>query len=201
MHTVNFLKHLVEGYEVWAYALILFGIIFEGEFIIICTGILAYLGVLDVYTAFIFILCGGLGKTFLGYYIGVLVNRKWKDKKFIKYIERRVSFVMPHFDEKPFWSIFISKFILGVNHVVIIFSGFKKISLKIYLKAELITTAIWAPGFFSLGFFFGYTALSISKEIWRFSLVVLLLVIGFIIFDKLVGWIYELFELSYDDKQ
>lgn len=200
MHTVNLFQHLIQGHEVLAYALILIGIVFEGEFIIICTGILAYLGILNVQSAFIFILFGGVGKTFLGYYIGSIISDRWKDTRFVKYLERRVSLIMPRFEERPFWSIFLSKFILGVNHVVIIFSGFKKVPLKTYLKAEFITTLIWAPGFLSLGYFFGYTALNVSREIWRFLLVILILVISFILFDKLIGWLYELFGVSYDDE-
>jgi len=106
--------------------------------------------------------------------------------------------IMPRFDQKPFWSIFISKFIMGANHVVIIFSGYMKIDYKKYLKAEFFSTIVWAPLLLSLGYFFGYTALNVSREIWRFSLVVLLLIIGYILLDKFIGWLYELFEEFYD---
>lgn len=105
---------------------------------------------------------------------------------------------MPNFEQKPFWSIFISKFIEGANHIVIIFSGYKKIDYKKYLRAEIISTLIWAPLLLSLGYFFGYTALNISKEIWRFSLIILILMILFFLVDKLIGWIYEIFEEFYD---
>ena len=108
---------------------------------------------------------------------------------------------MPHFREKPFWSIFASKFIMGVNHFVIIFSGYSKVNLKTYLKAELSATFIWAPLLLSLGYFFSYTALHVSKEVWRFSLIVLLLIIGFILFDKLIAWLFELFEEFYDTNE
>ncbi len=201
MHTVNLLQHLIAGHEVLAYALIFLGIVIEGEFVVICTGILAYLGILNISFLFFFVFCGGIGKTFLGYYIGTVVNKRWKHTKFVKYLERRVSYVMPRFKERPFWSIFLSKFILGVNHVVIIFSGFKKIPLNTYLKAEFITTAIWAPGFLALGYFFGYTALNISHEIWRFLLTAGSLVFAFIVFDKLVAWLYELFEELHDTNE
>ena len=198
MHTVNLLKHLIEGHEVLAYALIFFGIVFEGEFIIIATGILAFLGAIDFYSALIFIFCGGLGKTFLGYYIGTIVEKRWKHTKFVKYLESRVSRLMPKFKQKPFWSIFLSKFILGINNIVIIFSGFNKIPLKTYLKAEICSTLIWAPGLLSIGFFFGFTALNVSHEIWRFLLIVLLLVMAFISFDKLIAWLYRLFQEFFD---
>ncbi|MCX6755171.1 MAG: hypothetical protein NT068_01335 [Candidatus Nomurabacteria bacterium] len=194
MHTVNFLQHFIIGHEFLAYAIIFFGILLEGEFFVISSGILLFIGVLNIYIISVIILFGLLGKTFLGYYIGFLINKKWENTKFIKYLEHRVLDVMPRFNERPFWSIFLSKFILGVNHIVIIFSGFKRIPLKIYLKAEFITTLIWGPGFLAIGYFFGYTALNISHEIWRFLLTVLILVISFIAFDRLIAWLYEIFE-------
>ena len=198
MHTVNLLTSLVENHQVLVYALIFVGLVFEGEFILISTGILAHLGALNFYFALVFLLLGGFGKTFLGYYIGRMIHDKWNGTKFMKYIEKRISIVMPRFDQKPFWSIFISKFIMGMNHIVIIFSGYKKIDYRKYLKAEISSTIIWAPCLLTLGYFFGYAALHVSGEIWRFSLVVLILIIGFILLDKFIGWLYEIFEEFYD---
>lgn len=97
---------------------------------------------------------------------------------------------MPRFEQKPFWSIFLSKFIMGTNYLVILFSGYKKISLETFLKAEIISTIIWAPALLSLGFFFSQTAISISKEISKFSLVIFGLVIVFLLFDKIVSSLY-----------
>ncbi|KKS04391.1 MAG: hypothetical protein UU82_C0024G0007 [Candidatus Nomurabacteria bacterium GW2011_GWC2_41_8] len=198
MNTVNLLIRLVEHHQVLVYFLIFVGIIFEGEFILLCTGILMYLGALNFYFTFIFVLMGGLSKTFLGYYIGSFIYNKWNHIKFFKYIEKRVFNIMPHFEQKPFWSIFVSKFIM-MNHMVIVYAGYKKIDFKKYLKAEILATAIWAPLLLSLGYVFSYTALQVSREIWRFSMVVLVLFIMFILFDKLVSWLYELFEEFYND--
>jgi len=125
-----------------------------------------------------------------------LMQDKWNHTKFFKYIEKRVSNIMPHFKQKPFWSIFISKFIM-INHFVIVFAGYQKINFKKYLKAELLSTVIWAPGLILLGYFFSYTAISVSHEIWRFLMIVLVLIIAFVLFDKLVSRIYEIFEEFY----
>jgi membrane protein DedA with SNARE-associated domain len=197
MHTVQLLKNLVENHQFLAYVVIFLGLIFEGEFVLICTGIITHLGALNFWVSLIFILAGGLSKTFIGYYLGRKMHEKWNHNKFLRYIEKRVFRLMPHFEKKPFWSIFISKFIMGVNYLVILFSGYTKVPLNTYLKAEVISTAIWAPGLLSLGFFFSYTALHVSREIYRFSLVVLLLLIAFFLFDKLVAWLYEVIEEFY----
>jgi membrane protein DedA with SNARE-associated domain len=199
MHTVNLLTSLVGHHQILAYALIYLGIVFEGEFVVISVGILAHLGALNVWTALIFILLGGLSKTLLGYAIGQFLFRKFNHNSFFKYINKRVKSFMPRFRSRPFWSIFISKFILGANHIVILFCGFEKVNYRKYLKAEISSTIIWAPLFLFLGYFFSYTALHISREIWRFSMIVLLLIIVFIIFDKMVGWLYELFEEFQDE--
>ena len=201
MHTVNILSNLVENYQVLVYFFIFLGLIIEGEFVLMFVGIFLHLGALNFYFVTIFILLGLLSKTLLGYYIGAFIHRKWNHTKFFKHIEKHVLSVMPHFKQKPFWSIFVSKFILGVNNIVIVFSGYQRVDFRKYLKAEFYSTLLWAPILIFLGYLFSYAAIRVSSEIWRFSLIVLILIILFVIFDKLIGWAYELFEEFYDDAE
>ncbi len=199
MHTVNFLIRIVEHHQVLAYVIIYFGLIFEGELIVLSAGILAHLGALNFWLALFFIILGALSKTVLGYAIGGFLQRKYDHNKFFRYVNKKVHLLLPRFKARPFWSIFASKFIMGANNIVILFCGFQKINYKQFLKAEVIATLIWAPLLLSLGYFFSYTALHVSREIWRFSMVVLVLFIVFILFDKLVSWLYELFEEFYNE--
>ncbi len=199
MHTVQLLKNLVEDHQFLAYVVIFLGLVFEGEFVLICSGILIHLGALSLVSTVVFIVVGGFFKTFSFYYLGRMINKKWSTHKFLKYLSKKMARLMPHFKQRPFWSIFISKFIIGTNYLVMLFSGYEEISLKIYLRAEIISTALWASGLLSLGYFFSYTALHISREITRFSLIVLLLLIAFFAFDKLVAWLYEVTEEFYSN--
>ena len=137
---------------------------------------------------------GGFGKTFLFYYFGGLIRRKLPNAKILKFIEKRVKDAVPRFSQKPFWSIFISKFIIGTNWIVMAYAGFVKVDIKKYLKAEVASTIIWAPSLLCLGYFFSFTAFSISKEISKFSLIILILVVLFFLIDKFIAWLYELFE-------
>jgi len=198
MHTVKFLISLVEHHQVLAYALIFLGLIFEGEFTLIASGILVHLGALHLPLTIFLVLAGSFVKTFYCYYFGKLVYKKWNHTKFLKYIEKRVLYFLPNFKKKPFWSIFVSKFIMWLNFSVIVFSGYSKIKFKTYLKAEVLSTIIWAPLLIILGYFFSFTALHVSHEIWRFFLIILLFVIGFILLDKVIAWLYEVFEEFYD---
>jgi len=194
MHTVQLLNHLVENNQLWAYFFIFLGLIFEGEVTLISAGVLAHLGALDFWTCLVFIFAGGMVKTFVGYKFGSFLHRKYNHNKFFIYVEKRVLSVIPRFSQRPFWSIFLSKFIMGLNYLVIIFSGYEKINFKKYLKAEILSTIIWAPLLLSLGYFFSYTALHISKEIGRFLLIIVAFTIAFLIIDKLIGLLYALFE-------
>jgi membrane-associated protein len=201
MHTVNLLTSLVEHHLFSAYAAIYLGLIFEGEFVLISVGILSHLGALNFWLSLALILLGGFSKTFLGYALGGFLYRRFNNHTFFRYVERRVNAIFPRFKVKPFWSIFVSKFIMGANYLVVIFSGYTKVNYRAFLKAEIISTIIWAPFLLSLGYFFGFTALHISREIWKFTMVILILFILFVLFDKLVSWIYELFEEYYNDKR
>jgi len=198
MYTVRFLIKLVEHHQTLVYSLIFLGLIFEGEFTLISAGILIHLGALDLPITLFLVLIGSLIKTFYCYYLGKLIHKKWSHKKFLKYLEKRVNYFLPHFQQRPFWSIFISKFIMWMNFSVLVFSGYSKINFKTYLKAEILAIIVWAPLLLILGNFFSFTALHISREIWKFSLVILLFIIGFILLDKLVGWLFEIFEEFYD---
>lgn len=199
MHTVNLLISLVEDHQVLAYILIFLGLILEGEFFLIFTGILTHLGALNLYITLFVVLSGGLSKTFIGYALGEFLFKIFNHHKFFKYIQKRVYSILPRFKTKPFWSIFISKFIIGANNIVIIFSGYEKIDYRKFLKAEISATMIWAPLMLLLGYFFSYTALNLSKDIWNFLVVIFVLYIIFILFDKLISWIYELFEEPDDE--
>jgi len=197
MHTVNFLIRLVQHHQILTYGIIYLGLIFEGEIFIISTGILVHLGALDFWFSLLFVLLGGFSKTLIGYAIGEFLFKKFNHHRIFKYMEKRVYSLLPRFKAKPFWSIFISKFIMGANHIVIIFSGYEKIDYKKFLKAEISATIIWAPLLLTLGYLFSYTALHVSRQIWGFLLIVLILFIIFILFDKLVSKLYELFEEFY----
>ena len=194
MYTVKFLTTLVEHHQILAYAFIFLGLIFEGEVVVITTGILCSLGALDFELSLVLMFAGSFVKTFSLYYIGEVINDKFSYSKFFQHIEKRVLFFMPRFKQRPFWSIFLSKFIMGTNYLVILFSGYNKISLKTFLKAEIISTIIWAPALLSLGYFFSQTAISFSKEIGKFSMVISGLIVVFLLFDKIVASLYTFYE-------
>ncbi|MFA6515355.1 MAG: hypothetical protein WCT42_03790 [Candidatus Paceibacterota bacterium] len=188
------IRHFVEIHAVIVYLVILLGVVIEGEIMVIFAGIFSHLGSINIILAFIAVFLGGAMKSFLGYVIGFFLHKHHSHKPFMHKIERRISYFLPRFKEKPFWSIFISRFfILGIGWFTVLYSGYKKIPLRIYAKAEVLSLILWSTGVLALGYFFSYTALSISKDVRKFIGIILIFFILFFILEKAIAFFVELF--------
>ncbi len=193
MITINFLRHFVETYAIGAYMLVYIGVILEGEIVVIIAGIFAHLGSLHFLPAFLVIFAAGVSKSFLAYGIGRHFEQHHRHKGLVQRMENRISYFLPRFQEKPFWSIFISRFFLfGIGWVTLMFSGYKKIPFRTYMRAELSSLVIWGLGVLSVGYFFSYTALSISRDVRKFLLIIFLCFIAFFLLRKIIAFVLEL---------
>ena len=195
--SIGAIRHFIEIHAVIVYLVIFVGVIFEGEIMVVFAGIFSYLGSIHIFIAFIAIILGGATKSFLGYTIGFYLNKHHSHRPFINKIEGRISYFLPKFRERPFWSIFVSRFlILGIGWFTIVFSGYRNIPLKLYIKAEGYSLALWSVLMLSLGYFFGYTALSISRDIRNILLMILVFFIVFFILERIVAFVVELFSVK-----
>lgn len=199
MFTLNFIRHFVEAHASYAYLLLFLGVVIEGEIVVIIAGIFAHLKSLNLFMCIVATVLGGLSKSIIGYSFGYYLQDNHSHRSFLNKITRRIHYFLPRFIEKPFFSIFISRFfIFGLNWVTLIYSGYKKVKISIYAKAELCSLAIWSVGFISLGYFFSLTALSISHDIRKFFGTLLLLFLGFFIFEKVIAFFLELGNSEYE---
>ncbi len=194
MHLIHVLGSAVEHHVALAYCIIFFGTLIEGEFVMIASGVLAHIGVLPVVDTVLLGFLGAMGKTVIGYSIGQAVSKYFPNNKFFTFIEGKILHFLPHFKDRPFWSIFLSKFVYGINHLAILFAGFIRAQFKTYFFAELFSSILWTGGVFSLGYFFSYTAFGVSRDIRKALLVILVLVIIFMLVQKLIAFIIEILE-------
>lgn len=192
--SITAIRHFVEVHAIIVYLVILLGVIIEGEIVVIFAGIFSHLGSINILIAFIAVVIGGALKSFLGYFLGFSLNKYHSHKPFVNKVERRISYFLPRFKDKPFWSIFISRFfILGIGWFTVLYSGYKNIPLKIYAKAEALSLALWSTGVLAIGYFFSYTALSISRDVRKFIGIILIFFILFFIAEKMIALFVELF--------
>ena len=184
----------VNAHSVLSYFVLFLGVFWEGEISLILAGILVHLQVLSPVLAVSIIVVAALSKTFIGYYVGAYLGRKFPNSGFLKFFERKVLYFLPRFKEKPFWSIVISKCIYGVNNATLAFAGYVGVDFKKYLKAEIFSSIIWFGGMFGLGLFFSATAFSWNHGIRTFTLTVLVFIILFMFVQKFINLCIEIFE-------
>lgn len=197
MPTISYVQHFAASHAEIIYLLIVLGVFLEGEIMVIIAGIFAHLGSISLPGAFLATLAGGVIKSIFGYSLGYYLQEKHSDKSFLIRAEDKVSFFFPRFTEKPFISIFFSRFlILGMYWFTLIYSGYKKINLRTFIKAEVSSLISWAIIMLSTGFFFSYTALSISRDIRNFAIIILVFFIMFLILEKIITFFIELFEIG-----
>lgn len=191
--TLSHIRHFVDLHSDIAYILITLGVILEGEIVVIIAGIFANLGSLNIFVAFIATMIGGGAKSVLGYALGYYLQKYHSGRPIVAQAERRVNYFLPRFSERPFWSILISRFlILGIHWFSLIFSGYKKIKIKTFAEAELASLMVWSISVLALGYFFSYTALSISRDVRKFLGIILICFILFFIIEKLLAFIIEI---------
>jgi len=199
MQSVSFLSHFLASHDLWAKMLLFFGVLIEGEIALIFAGVLLNLRALGIGETILIVSSAALLKTALGYSLGGFLVKRWPKSPFLKYVEKKILLLLPRFKERPFWSIFISKFIYGVNHVTMIFAGFMKANFRIYMKAEILSTIVWLLGFLAIGYFFSHTAIVISHDIKKFGILIILFITGFIFLQRLITFLYDLAEMRSRD--
>lgn len=195
MLTLNLIKHFASDNASTAYLIILLGMIIEGEVVVVIAGIFAHLGSINLYYIILFIILGGAAKSAIGYGLGYYLQKNNTINKFLGKTEKRVNYFLPNFLNKPFLSIFLARFlILGMHSFALVYSGYKQIKLKTFVKAEASSLVIWSIVMLSIGYFFSLTALSISHDVRKFLVIILLGFIAFFIVEKIVAFVIELFE-------
>lgn len=186
METVNLFISLVEAHRYTGYAILFFALIFEGELFMLAAGVLSHLGAFDIGDVFMISVGGVLTGDILWYWAGRIIKEKYPQHKLIGFVERRVKKTFPTIERNPFKLIFLSKFLYGFNHSTILILGFLKIEFWHFLRVQIKASLLWVAIFLSLGYFFGYTALSITHKLNKFVAILALIFILFIIFEKVI---------------
>jgi len=201
MLSIKFIENFVEMYAFYAYIILFIGVIMEGEVVVILSGIFSHLGSLNLFTSFFVIIVAGFVKSLIGYQIGSHLAARHSHRPFVHTIGKKIDYFLPNFSEKPFWSIFISRFfILGLNWFTLIHSGYKGISKKLYFKAESLSLIVWSLLMTSLGYFFSVTALSVSRDFRKFVVIIFLCFLGFFLIEKIIALAIEIVGDIYDSR-
>lgn len=189
--TIEHIIPFVEAHRYAGYFLLFLAMILEGEVFLIIAGILAHLQAFDFVDVLWISLLGVVLGNILWYLLGVALSKKTFMQPVIVRAQKAVAYFLPHFRERPFKSIFFSKFIYGANRATVLISGVFKISPPVFLKAEFLASILWVLLYASLGYFLGYAAVWITHKAGYFALLILGFVVGFFVLRKASFYYYE----------
>lgn len=194
MQLIDVVTQSIAGHQFLVYGFVILSIVLEGELALIVLGILAHIRIIPPEIALPLAVIGATIKSVLGYSIGYFLKKYIPKNKLFDFIEKRVLVVFPHFVKKPFWSLFFSKFIYGLNHFTIIFAGYIGSKLRTYITAEIISSIAWIAIMFSIGYFFSVTAFAFSHDLRKVALYIALGIIAFLLVERIVAFVIEYFE-------
>ena len=190
--TIEHFVPFIEAHRYLGYVLLFLAMMFEGEIVLIFAAILSHVGAFDFGDVIAIALLGVVLGNMVWYYIGIIASRnKFVGRVILQRAERAICYFLPHFREKPFTSIFFSKFIYGVNHAVVFMSGVMRINFPLFVKAETLASVVWVSFHSIVGYLFGYAAIQITHKASRFVLITILFVVVFILLQKFLVYLYE----------
>lgn len=196
--TIEHIIPFVEMHRQVGYLILFLIMVVEGEMFIILAGILAHLKVFDIgdviWITFLGVLLGDL----LWYQLGVFISGPGKFPDIVRFAEKTVLSFLPRFREKPFKSIFLSKFIYGANHTTLILSGVLKVKFRIFAEAEIIASVIWVLIFSAVGYFFGYAVLAVTHKVSHFILIAVIFMVGFVLIQRFISKRYGEYEHEHE---
>jgi membrane protein DedA with SNARE-associated domain len=170
----------------YGYIALFIGAFFEGEVIVVVSGILASLGYLSLWP----VIATAMVATFIGDQTFFLIGRK-KGKVFIEkrpHIRERAEKVHELLHGHQNKILFGFRFLYGLRIPTLIALGTSEISQKKFLIFNVINSVIWTLGFVLGGYFFGDIFETVLKEIGFYEKQ---LFIGLAVFGLIV-WVWSL---------
>ncbi len=188
--TIENFVSFVEMHRYAGYFILFLAMVLEGETILIIAGMLASMKAFDIGDVLWISLSGVILGNMLWYYLGHKISHKSFAKNIILRAEKAVNYFLPHFHQKPFKSIFFSKFIYGVNRATVFMSGVFKIKFRLFMEAEVLASIVWVLLYAAVGYFLGYAAIEMTKNVALLALLTVLFVVGYILLKKIFAHYY-----------
>lgn len=153
----SYLLNLLTEYGHFGYLVLFFGMIVEGEFILLAAGFVASLGILNMPLV---VLVAGVG-VIVGDICWFIAGRKVGPRffdladRFFIFNKKRIQYIREHFDGSGAKTIFISKFLWNLSHLTAALAGSVQMKFRRFLKADAAGAIIWTLIISMLGYLFG----------------------------------------------
>jgi len=193
------ITNFVEIHHFFGYVLLFIGVMIEGEAILLIFSFLASQGFFRIEEVALISFFGVIMGNNIWYKIGKQYGQRIIDK-FGKYIPRiRLNKIQASLKEHNWKYIFFSKFIYGLNHLVIMAAGHAKEDAKKIMKIDALSTVLWIIIVSGIGYSFGYALKTMRHFLREITVAAMVLLIIFIFAEKFIKKIFIYFSEKNDN--
>jgi len=168
------------------YAIIFFGMIIEGDFMLFTAGFLTRQGYFDIGIVLLLVFSGAIIGDNIWYVLGGLVSEKKLFFRVKKFVEKAAGLLDEHLKNRTTRTIFISKFAYGLCRPIILKAGAMRISFRKFIGADLMATFLWIFFIGGLGYLSSTSFLAVRHYLKYTELSLLLGIVVFILISYAV---------------
>lgn len=161
MHPIVFSE--LQHYHWLGYFLAPLGTTLEGDGVLFAAGYLTSQGVYEPFCMFVALWIGTTLGDMLWYELGKYLEGK--DNLIVRWLKKATNPIGPHLESRPFRTIFLSKFLYGINHALLAKAGSMQFSKQKLLRYNLLAIFLWVAIVGGLGYIGGASVHSIGHYV------------------------------------
>lgn len=177
LHYLIFFKSL-------AYAFFFIAMVVEGDIFLFTAGFLFSRGFLDGEPLFLALFSGTLVGDSLWYWFGYKLNHS--KNRLSQWLIRVTDHLDQHLIQNPLRTLFISKFIYSMHHLILGRAGVLKLNYKKFLKYDFVSTAAWIIIVGGLGYLSGASFDFIKSYLKFAEYALVIFLVLFLIAERLI---------------
>lgn len=140
-HINTLLLHASGNWRIVGYVSLAIGIFLEGDAVLFTAGFLSHQGLFDPVFMFLWLLLGSTIGDVAWYQLGAWLEPK--NNWLVRWLKTVTNPLGPHLLERPKRSLFISKFLYGVNHAILAKAGALGMPLADLMRKDLPGNIAW----------------------------------------------------------
>jgi membrane protein DedA with SNARE-associated domain len=171
------------------YMLAPIGTVLEGDGILFVAGYLAHQNIYNVWILFLSIWLGTTVGDLAWYELGRFLDGK--NGRVVRWLKKATDPLGPHLKSRTFHTLFLSKFIYGINHASVAKMGSMRIPVHRVLAYNLAATGAWVVLVGGLGFLGSASFTSMRHYVHYTELGLLLTLLLFLSAERLVSFLFR----------
>ena len=178
--------HFLQTHCVLGYLAVFLAMMIEGDLFLFTAAFLTHQGFFDPVLMFVTIVCGTLSGDLLWFWGGLRLRqqRGWVEH----WTKKMAEPFDEHLQMRTFRTIFLSKFIYGLHHAILVRAGMLRMKLGKFIQIDFASTLIWVLIVGGLGFVSSLSFDRVRHQIKFFEGTLLVVFVGFVAISYLISY-------------